>query len=331
MRTVPQAVLGMENGECRMQNAECRMTVSGQRSAVNGQRSTVNGPPSTEPARVLSREVAFLISDILSDRYARMHAFGLSSVLDVDRPAAVKTGTTTDWRDNWTIGYTPDRVVGVWVGNADGTPMQDITGISGAGPIWHEVMLAAHRGLPLRAFEQPDGIIEREICSTAAADTPLAECSMTRMEYFRASEARGNGECRMGNAECRSGVGGRGSGVGSRESGVGSREGETQAPLSTPHPPLPTVELLSPAEGSRYTLSKAVPAEHQQVLVAARASSDITSLSLLLDGKVLASFNAPPYRTFWQLTPGEHTAWVEATESSGEMVCSQVVEFVVGE
>jgi 1A family penicillin-binding protein len=336
MRTVPQAVWGMENGEWRMENARGR-------TAVRGQGSGVNGRESTEPARVLSREVAFLISDILSDRYARMHAFGLASVLDVDRPAAVKTGTTTDWRDNWTIGYTPDRVVGVWVGNADGAVMHDITGISGAGPIWHEVMLAAHRGLPPRTFVPPAGIIEREICSTAPAETPLAECSMTRMEYFRASEVRGNGngECRMENGECRTGVRGKGNGecrmenaecrtvVRGQGSGFGVREGENQVPLSTPHSPLPTVELLSPADGSRYTLSKAVPAEHQRVVIAARASGDIASLSLLLDGEVLASFNAPPYRAFWQLTPGEHTAWVEATDSSGKVVRSRVVEFVV--
>ncbi len=81
-----------------------------------------------------------------------MRAFGVSSVLDVDRPAAVKTGTTSDWRDNWTVGYTPDRAVGVWVGNADGRSMEGISGVTGAGPVWHEVMLAAHRGLPPAAL-----------------------------------------------------------------------------------------------------------------------------------------------------------------------------------
>src|SRR5262249_30846959 len=108
----------------------------------------------------LSPQVAYLISDMLSDRYARMRAFGTSSMLDVDRPAAAKTGTTSDWRDNWTVGYTPDRAVGVWVGNADGRPMEGISGVSGAGPTWHEVMLAAHRGLPPRPFARPAGIVE---------------------------------------------------------------------------------------------------------------------------------------------------------------------------
>src|SRR5205823_6612346 len=115
-------------------------------------RGGAEGPSSlvVRPSPVLSPQVAYLITDILSDRYARMRAFGESSALDVDRPAAAKTGTTSDWRDNWTVGYTPDRVVGVWVGNADGRPMEAISGVSGAGPVWHEVMLAAHRGLPAR-------------------------------------------------------------------------------------------------------------------------------------------------------------------------------------
>ena len=69
-----------------------------------------------------------------------MPAFGQGNVLEIGRPAAAKTGTTTDWRDNWTLGYTPDLTVGVWVGNADNTPMKGVSGISGAGPIWHDFM-----------------------------------------------------------------------------------------------------------------------------------------------------------------------------------------------
>ena len=112
-----------------------------------------------------------------------MRAFGAQSALDIDRPAAAKTGTTSDWRDNWTVGYTPDRVVGVWVGNADGQPMEAISGVSGAGPLWHDVMLAAHRGLPPRQFARPDGIVERRsapragCCRRRAALPPAASAS----------------------------------------------------------------------------------------------------------------------------------------------------------
>lgn len=139
--------------------------------------------PSSKREPALSPQAAYLISDILSDRYARMRAFGAQSVLDIDRPAAAKTGTTSDWRDNWTLGYTPDRVVGVWVGNADGRPMEAISGISGAGPVWHEVMLAAHRGLPPRQFERPPGIVERSICAEGGM-LPGPDCPATRSERF---------------------------------------------------------------------------------------------------------------------------------------------------
>src|SRR6476659_9780928 len=138
----------------------------------------------------LSPQVAYLITDILSDRYARMHAFGAQSALDIDRPAAAKTGTTSDWRDNWTVGYTPDRVVGVWVGNADGQPMEAISGVSGAGPLWHDVMLAAHRGLPPRQFTRPDGIVELTICAEGGL-LPTPSCPAIRRERFLAgSEPR---------------------------------------------------------------------------------------------------------------------------------------------
>ncbi|NJN68381.1 MAG: PBP1A family penicillin-binding protein [Chloroflexaceae bacterium] len=138
-----------------------------------------------EPEPALSPQVAYLISDMLSDRYARMRAFGEQSILDIARPAAVKTGTTGDWRDNWTVGYTPDRVVGVWVGNADGQPMESVSGVSGAGPIWHDVMLAAHRDIPPRPFPRPDGIDEALICAGGTgANPPGTACAATRLERF---------------------------------------------------------------------------------------------------------------------------------------------------
>ena len=100
-----------------------------------GQSSSSLQLPALDP------RVAFLITDILSDERARVPAFGQGNMLEIGRPAAAKTGTTTDWRDNWTLGYTPDLTVGVWVGNADNTPMKGVSGISGAGPIWHDFMV----------------------------------------------------------------------------------------------------------------------------------------------------------------------------------------------
>ncbi len=90
--------------------------------------------------RVLREDTSFLISSMLSDKTARYHEFFPGNPLEVDRPAAVKTGTTDSFRDNWTIGYTPHLAVGVWAGNSNNSTMNNIIGITGAGPIWHDIM-----------------------------------------------------------------------------------------------------------------------------------------------------------------------------------------------
>jgi len=103
-------------------------------------------------------------------------------VVELPFPAAVKTGTTTDWRDNWTIGYSTERLVGVWVGNADNTPMLDVSGIDGAGPIWRDLMLAAHPTPPM-AFMRPADIDETTICALSGL-LPSQHCPRTRRERF---------------------------------------------------------------------------------------------------------------------------------------------------
>lgn len=128
-------------------------------------------PPNWEQ-QVVRPEHAFLISDILADNHARALAFGPSSALKLSFPAAVKTGTTNDYRDNWTVGYTPNLVVGVWVGNADYTPMaQGVSGVTGAGPIWHNVMENAWAALNSKPapFIAPPGIVARSICAVTGA------------------------------------------------------------------------------------------------------------------------------------------------------------------
>ncbi|MEZ4639349.1 MAG: transglycosylase domain-containing protein [Caldilineaceae bacterium] len=131
---------------------------------------------------VISPEAAYLITDILSDPVARIPAFGEGSVLTLPFPAAAKTGTTTDWRDNWTMGYSSERVVGVWVGNADNQPMQGISGIDGAGPIWRDLMLTAHPDDP-PAFRRPARLVATTICA-ASGLLPTPECPRTRQEIF---------------------------------------------------------------------------------------------------------------------------------------------------
>ena len=144
-------------------------------------------PFQSEPQRVLSEEHAYLMTHILADNQARSVTFGPNSVLNLTRPAAAKTGTTNDFRDNLVLGFTPDIVAGVWVGNADYTPMQGTSGLSGAGPIWHEFMERAHEGLPVRDFVRPPGIVEMEVCADSGTQ-PSEVCPQRRKEIFAADQ-----------------------------------------------------------------------------------------------------------------------------------------------
>jgi membrane carboxypeptidase/penicillin-binding protein PbpC len=146
-------------------------------------------PP--QPEQVVRAEHAFLISSILSDNEARAMMFGRNSLLNLPFQVAAKTGTTNDFRDNWTMGYTPDLVTGVWVGNADYTPMVNTTGLTGAAPIWSAFMQYAvpivSSGAPT-PFYMPPGIVERTICSVSGAE-PSQWCrGGQRNELFAADQ-----------------------------------------------------------------------------------------------------------------------------------------------
>jgi len=144
----------------------------------------------TEGEQVVRAEHAYLISSILSDNTARTPAFGSNSILKLPFPAAVKTGTTNDFRDNWTIGYTPNLVVGVWVGNPDYTPMQNTSGLTGAAPIWAEVMQSAVQvleGANPAPFRQPNGIVEVVVCAISGT-IPSKYCPTQRTEIFAADQ-----------------------------------------------------------------------------------------------------------------------------------------------
>jgi membrane peptidoglycan carboxypeptidase len=135
--------------------------------------------------KVLSEEIAFLISHILLDNNARTEEFGPNSYLRIPgRTVSVKTGTTDDKRDNWTIGYTPSYVVGVWVGNNDNSPMNPIisSGITGASPIWHRLMTLALKGSEDEEFAIPGNVTAVQVDSLFAG-TPFGS-QPTRTEYF---------------------------------------------------------------------------------------------------------------------------------------------------
>jgi penicillin-binding protein 1C len=119
--------------------------------------------------QVLSREAAFIISSILSDREARSTTFSLENPLSTRYWAAVKTGTSKDMRDNWCVGYSDRYTVGVWVGNFSGSAMWNVSGVTGAAPVWLEIMNVLHHDMPSRAPSAPAGVVLQQVI-TARTD-----------------------------------------------------------------------------------------------------------------------------------------------------------------
>jgi len=128
-----------------------------------------------------------LVTDILSDSHARAKAFGLGSVLDMPFPAAVKTGTSSDFRDTWTVGFTSDYTVGVWVGNFNGEPMRSVSGVTGAAPLWNRIMLHLHEDRDPQPFAAPRGLHLEPICATTGLK-PRPDCSTVVYEYLYAED-----------------------------------------------------------------------------------------------------------------------------------------------
>jgi penicillin-binding protein 1C len=271
------------------------------------------------PRQVLAPEVAFLVTHVLSDPKARELAFGMDNPLTLSRPAAVKTGTTSRFRDNWTIGYTPQFVVGVWVGNSDGRPMREVSGISGAAPIWRDFVSEALRGQPALPFPVPAGITWATVC---ALDGKLAtpDCPRVVLEPFLAGQAptepstsyqrvpidlatgrRWEPGCRGPMVErlfwmvpppARAWAEERGIPLPPTERCLG---GPATASASL-------VRLVAPDDRAEFVISRRLPETMQRVRV--RAAAD--------GGVVLLTVNdepiAPPGVTegWWTLRPGEH-------------------------
>lgn len=137
-----------------------------------------------ENKEVMSDQSAFIVSSILSDNQARSPTFGSSLSLSGGRPAAVKTGTTEDYRDALTIGYTPSLVVGVWIGNNDNSSMSRVAGSGGAGPIWRSIMNQILSGTAKEEFAVPRSITSRTICRSSGGLAKFAGGD-TMTEYFK--------------------------------------------------------------------------------------------------------------------------------------------------
>lgn len=117
-------------------------------------------PEPAVPVRLLSPPHVYLITHILADATARAPAFQSGGPLDLPFPCAVKTGTSSDFHDNWCIGFTPEFTVGVWAGNFENQPMKGISGVTGAAPIFHRAMLCLYEQRKPGGFKRPDGLLD---------------------------------------------------------------------------------------------------------------------------------------------------------------------------
>lgn len=222
----------------------------------------------TSGTRVFSPQASFIVTNILADNNARTRTFGFDSVLATRFFSAVKTGTSKDMRDNWAVGYTSRYAVGVWVGNADGAQMWDVSGVTGAAPVWAALMNYLHRRTPSRAPVAPPGVVQTKIVyqndiEPARDDWFLSGTQMSRIAL-------------SSNAE-----------------GAAVRNG--------------TARIASPTDGTIFALDPDIPAARQRIWFESAQSAPAGSV-WRLDGKLAGpSRSTNTTRIAWLPWPGHHT------------------------
>jgi penicillin-binding protein 1C len=149
--------------------------------------------PKERTRRVLDPGASHIVTDILADRLARSVSFGLDNPLAARYWAAVKTGTSKDMRDNWCIGFTSRYTVGVWVGNFDGSAMWDVSGVTGAAPLWLEIVNALHRSLPSSPPADIAGVVRVPVTFEAGLEPDREELFLPGTELTRVAPKAGPG------------------------------------------------------------------------------------------------------------------------------------------
>jgi penicillin-binding protein 1C len=299
--------------------------------------------------RVMDERVAWLISDMLSDDDARYLGFGWNSVLQIERPAAVKTGTTTNFHDNWTVGYTPSLVVGVWAGNTDHEGMYDITGLTGAAPIWAQTIRSILMGEALEEFQRPEGLVLEKICAISGL-LPGENCSQTKLEWFiegtqpvetddtyqlveldsrfgTLADAGTADEFRVFAVAMDLPVEAENWGRANNVMLLSDLQRE-QNHSGTGEDVVKLV-VTSPASGSVYHLAADVPLASQQIALSVSGSSMILAVEYYMDGQFVGGNTQMPFETWWQLQSGYHEMQVVAVLESGTRVESEKVHFEV--
>jgi penicillin-binding protein 1C len=258
---------------------------------------------------VLSAQHAYLLTDILSDADARIPGFGEVTPFDLPFPAAVKSGTSTGFRDNWTLGFTPNIAIGVWAGNADGSAMTDVSGVDGAGLIWHDAMMAAALGRPMGRFVRPPGIVDEIVCAPTGL-LPGPDCLSPVRELFVAGTEPVTHEHYFTRA-----ADGSLAVDPPTEAAAWAQDAGLRLAAA---PPLAkdTVRIVSPADGSVFWLSPEL-GRQQLVLRAVVAAGGADHLTFLIDGVAVADTSTADPSALWQLAAGPHTVSVDVALSSG--------------
>ncbi len=257
------------------------------RALANGGRaSPVAFAATPRPAftQALDAGAAFIVGDILSDANARAPTFGTDSVLATRFWTAVKTGTSKDMRDNWAVGWSRRYTVGVWVGNAGGAAMHDVSGTSGAAPIWADVMGWLHRGTPSRAPRPPEGVARQAVRYGPAPDGGRLESA--RDEWF----LRGTQQALFAIDKI-------------AESDY-QESAEGQKDLK------PTARILAPAPGTIVALDPDIPPAHQRL----RFEADSAAVLWRIDGKPAGQ----GAQWAWLPWPGRHS--VELLDARGRVL-----------
>jgi penicillin-binding protein 1C len=234
---------------------------------------------------------AFIVGDMLSDPLARARTFGPDSMLATRFWSAVKTGTSKDMRDNWAVGWSQRYTVGVWVGNASGAPMWDVSGTTGAAPIWAAVMNHLHQVQPSRAPKPPLGVVQVPVQFVASdAKASIAPIEAARMEWF----LQGTQQSVFAiNSVADSARPASANGQKSRDSAA-----------------RPAARITAPASGTILALDPDIPFGNQRLSFVAEGNN----LRWLMDGKPFAKGAT----ALWLPWPGRHV--VQITDTKGQVL-----------
>jgi penicillin-binding protein 1C len=260
--------------------------------------------PQPSAKRIFSKEVAYLITDILCDNAARFKGFNIDNPLHLPFPCAVKTGTSKDYRDNWCIGYTTEYTVGVWVGNFSGAPMQGVSGISGAAPLFRSVMLELHRYSYPSDFEFPSNLVKHRICARSGKICGPACTNTIEETFIMGTEPRDTCDLHLGPGDKHK-----------QKVQNSHSQGMTKQGIM----------ILAPAHGDIYSVDPHVSANTQQIRFKVAANRGISRVIAKIDGKVLATQDLP-FDYLWTPSPGNHR--LEVIDCHDDS-CRHSVEFAV--